>query len=572
MVWRLLFVKLQALRGSFRSGQGGRHRIPAFLVLSAFFWYQLFYWSRWLASQALLIEPVGELLIQKLISITFLVFLGLLSFSNIVTTFSTFYLADELEFLTVQPIPKDKLFTARFLEALGQSSWVLFVFGVPIFFGIGNAVHAPWFYYLSLIGILFPFVAIPTAVAAMLSLGLTNILAADRAKNAFVVLGIASFAILFIVIRAMRPEQLLNPDSFESVGEMISLLSAPTSIWLPNDWCVKIVTPLMWNDLKPNYNAMGLLFLTPLSLYIIAVWLHRPYYSRGYSKAQEGRHGMSAVTQVSDWMLKRKTTRQASLDNRLKVLSEETKVVSNLRQLIRKDRAIFVRDPSQWSQLLIVIAILVIYLVNYKYFEIAADERLFGDAGLYFFNLVACGFVVVALGGRFLFPAVSLEGRSFWLIMQAPVTLRSFLFGKLLGGILPTVIVGQLLIWASNLLVYQNMVLCLIASFIVLIISIGTGGMAVGIGAIYPQFHNANSAKIASSFGAVIYMILGMLVILVMIVFTFRLTLNLGQAADGESYKISMKYLFFGIGGVLVPLIAGYVFMLTGVSSLRKRF
>ncbi len=572
MIWRLLFVKVQALRGSFREGQGGRHRIPAFLVLSAFFWYQLFYWSRWLASQALVIEPVGELLIQKLVSITFLVFLGLLSFSNIVTTFSTFYLADELEFLRAQPIPKDKLFTARFLEALGQSSWVLFVFGIPIFFGIGNAVGAPWYYFLALFGILLPFVAIPTAVASMLSLGLTNILAADRAKNAFMFLGLASFAILFVVIRAMRPEQLLNPDSFESIGEMISLLSAPSSVWLPSDWCVKIVMPLMWGELKFNMNALGLLLLTPLALFFAAVWLHRPFYARGYSKAQEGRHGMSAVTQMGDWILKRQTSRQASLEKRLKSLAVDVKVVSNLRQLIRKDRTIFMRDPSQWSQLIIVIAILVIYLVNYKYFEIAADERLFGDAGLYYFNLVACGFVIVALGGRFLFPAVSLEGRSFWLIMQAPVTLRNFLKGKLIGGILPTVVVGQLLIWASNLLVYQNLAFCLMASLIVFIISVGTGGMAVGIGAIYPQFHNPNSAKIASSFGAVIYMILGMLVILGMIVFTFRLTLNLGNAFGGEAYSITTTHVFTGIFGVLFPLIAGAFFMYTGEKSLRKRF
>ncbi len=572
MIWKLLFVKIQALRGGFRKGQGGRHRIPAFLILSIFFWFMLFRGANWLAFQALGVQLVGALLVQKLVSITFLVFLGLLSFSNVVTTFSTFYLADELEFLRAQPIPKDQLFTARFLEALGQSSWVLFVFGLPIFFGIGMAVKSPWYYYVSLVGILIPFVAIPTAIASMLSLGLTNILAADRAKNAFMFMGIATFAVLFIVIRAMRPEQLLNPDSFESIGEIISLLSAPSSIWLPSDWCVKVVMPLMNGDLNVDLNALGMLVLTPSVLFFTALWLHRPYYARGYSKAQEGRHGMSAVTKARDWFLKRKTSRQASLEQRLHALAKDVKVVSNLKQLIRKDRTIFVRDPSQWSQLIIVIAILVIYLVNYKYFQIAADEKLFGDAGLYFFNLVACGFVIVALGGRFLFPAVSLEGRSFWLIMQAPVTLNDFLKGKLIGGILPTVVVGQLLIWASNLLVYQNMLFCILASLIIFIIAIGTGAMAVGIGAIYPQFHNANSAKIASSFGAVIYMILGMIVILVMIVLTFRFTLNLGNGFESGDYTLSLTQIIAGVIGLITPLIAGYLFLFFGEKSLRKRF
>lgn len=572
MIIRLLLIKLQALRGSFRAGQEGRHRIPVFLFLSSFFWYQLFYWSGWLARQALEIPPVGELLIQKLLSITFLVFLGLLSFSNIVTTFSTFYLADELQFLNAQPIPKDKLFASRFLEALGQSSWVLFVFGLPIFFGVGSAVQAPWYFYISVLVILVPFVAIPTAVAAIVSLGVTNVLAADRSRDAFMFVGIASFAILFVVIRAMRPEQLLNPDSFESIGEAISLLSAPSSIWLPSDWCMQIILPLLWGDTTLNLHAYGLLFITPIVLFFVATWLYRKHYIRGYSKSQEGRHGTSVVTRIRDWVMARENTHRNSLEERLNKLANETQVVSTLKQLIKKDRTIFIRDPSQWSQILIVFSILVIYLVNYKYFEIAADEKLFGEAGLFYFNLVACGFVIVALGGRFLYPSVSLEGRSFWLIMQAPVSLERFMIGKLLGGILPTLIVGQFLIWASNLLVYQNIVFCLIASVIVFVITISSGAMAVGFGAIYPQFHNPNSAKISSSFGAVIYMITGMIVILGMVVLVFRFTLNLGQGFDSGIYLITLKQTLFVFLGLLFPLFVGALTMRFGVLSLNGRF
>ena len=74
-----------------------------------------------------------------------------------------------------------------------------------------------------------------------------------------------------------------------------------------------------------------------------------------------------------------------------------------------------------WSReivLLVIFALMSIYLVNYKYFQIASEVKIFGEVGLYFFNLAACGFVVVALSGRFLYPSISLEGRSFWLLIE----------------------------------------------------------------------------------------------------------------------------------------------------------
>lgn len=571
MTPKLLGIKFNILRGSLRSTADGRYRIPAFTLLSAVFWAMLFRSSLWVVSEALLIEPVGELLVQKLLSIAFLVFLGLLVFSNVVTVFSTFYLADELEFLMSKPIPKDSLFTARFIEALTQSSWVIFIFGLPIFFAAGIGVGAGPEYYIAMVLVLVPFVAIPTALASILALGITNVLAADRTRDATLFLGVAAFAVLFVVIRSLRPEQLLNPESFDSIGEMLRLLSAPTSAWLPSDWAMNIIVPLLYRQSEIDYWSLGLLVATPTALYFIAAWLHRPFYYRGFSKAQEGRHGQSLITQVRDWMMKRSADQRRTLEERLVVLEKRAKPFSSFTQLVRKDLRIFARDASQWSQLLVVVAIMVIYLVNYKYFEIAADERLLGDVGLFFFNLLACAFIVVALSGRFLFPTVSVEGRSFWLILQAPISLERFLVGKWLGGIAPVLIVGQALIWASNLLVVQNYAYMLLGSTIILICTLGVSAMAIGIGAIYPQFHNPNAAKIASSFGAVIFMILGMFLALFVIAFTFRMTYHFGNLADGKESLLRSSHILFAFLGFVAPFLAAVISIKLGAIFLRRR-
>jgi hypothetical protein len=96
--------------------------------------------------------------------------------------------------------------------------------------------------------------------------------------------------------------------------------------------------------------------------------------------------------------------------------------------------------------------------------------------------------------------------------------------------------------------------------------------MAVGLGAVYPQFHNPNAAKIASSFGAVIYMILGMFVVLTVLVFSFRFTMYLGHGYDeGFDSGVSLPYLLAFVASFFVPFLAGLGSIKLGARSLRKR-
>ncbi|MEM1350653.1 MAG: hypothetical protein AAGI01_18975, partial [Myxococcota bacterium] len=469
------------------------------------------------------LEPIGGLLLQKIVGIAFLLFLGVLTFSNIVTAFSTFYLSEDLAFLMAQPIPADTLFGARYIEALAQSSWVIVLFGMPAFTALGVGLQASWAYYVMLPLVFVPFVATPTALATIFALAITNLLVASRMRDALMFLGMLGFALLFLVIRLMQPEKLLHPGSFDSLGQMIDLLSAPEHSFLPSDWAVAALSPLMFGDGQIDLWAMGLLYLTPAALFFVSAWLHRRWYARGFSRAQEGRHGDSLLAVLRDVLLRRQRERQGSFEEHLTEMSGQSGNFRSLDALLVKDWRIFTRDASQWSNLLVIVAVLTLYLVNYKYFDIFSDQKLYGEVGLYFFNLAVCGFMVVAMGGRFLFPAVSMEGRSFWLLVQAPVSLERVLVGKWLGAILPVAVVGQGVIWASNLLVAQNWFHMLVASILVLFLTFCIAAIAVGMGAIYPQFYNPNAASIASSFGALIYMIGSIIMVLISLACTFRL-------------------------------------------------
>ena len=568
MIYDLLTIKLRALRGSMRSKQG-RMRIPVFAAMSLVFAVMLYGSGEYVVSNALEIDLVGELLVHRLLSITVLVFFALLLFSNVVTAFSTFYLADDLEFLMGQPIPTDQLFASRFVESMVQSSWILALFGLPLFMAIAVQLDAPLYFYPLLIAVLLPFVAIPTALATIFALLVTNIIAANRTRDAALFFGLVAFTSLFVVIRSFEPERLLNPESFDSIGELMQLLTMPTTSYLPYDWVINILTPVLFRLEAPVMWSALLLYSSAIALYFIATWLHRPLYFRGYSNAQEGLHGGGLLVVFRNWMLEKTRASGATLATLVDGLRAKDGRASALRQLVKKDQAVFTRDASQWSQLLIVAAIIVIYLVNFKYFEIAADETLIGDVGLAFFNLAACAFVVVALCGRFLFPAVSIEGRSFWLILQAPISLERFLVGKWMGSILPVVIMGQFLILSSNLLVGINPVMTFLAATQTLIISLVASAMAVGMGAMYPQFHNPNAAKIASSFGAVIFMIVTILLTLVLIALWFRASITITGMASSPPTILTW---LAAAAGVLLSAAAIVFIIKLGALLLRRQF
>src|SRR5262249_48650334 len=81
--------------------------------------------------------------------------------------------------------------------------------------------------------------------------------------------------------------------------------------------------------------------------------------------------------------------------------------------MIIKEAKLFSRDATQWSQLLLLAALVVVYMINIKNLAIQLPMVRWVVS---FINLGLAGFVLAALSVRFLFPSVSMEGRAFWIV------------------------------------------------------------------------------------------------------------------------------------------------------------
>src|SRR3954451_23406238 len=99
--------------------------------------------SFWLTAQLAGYEDLGDYLLRLGLSWLFLTFLSFLAFSGVVTALSTFFLSEDLRLLLAAPVATRRLFHARFMRTVGQSSWMVVVFLMPVLLGVGVARCAP---------------------------------------------------------------------------------------------------------------------------------------------------------------------------------------------------------------------------------------------------------------------------------------------------------------------------------------------------------------------------------------------------------------------------------------------
>jgi ABC-2 type transport system permease protein len=500
----LLRPKLFAARPG-RTGAEGRRplRVLVFGGMGVAFAAGLFLLSHWFLGQVLGVDIIGEIIAKKLLSIMFMTFFFILVFSNMVTALSTFYLADDLQLVLSMPVRFESFFWARYLEMAFHSSWTVVLFSLPVLAAFGVVFHAGPAYYVLAAAVMFLFVFVPAAIGASVTTVLVNVFPAHRLREVLLVLGIVAFVGLYLLVRLMEPERFLNPEGFGTMIEFVARFNAPEFVLLPSYWAAETLFPALKRiDLQPRFLLS--LVTTAAGVSFAASWFVHTVYVRGVSKAHEGR--------------KAGLSRSALLDQLVGLAAFPFSPLS--RSLFVKDFKVFLRQPSQWTQLLLLLALVFVYIYNFKHFRNIAATGLLSQWGLYFINIGLSGFVVASVGIRFVFPAVSLEGRSFYIVKSAPVTMRRFLAAKFAVYLAPLLLLGVAMTAASNMVIGTSAEYFALSTVITALAAVAVTGLGIGAGAVFPKFSAENPAIIASSYGGVIYMIVSMSAVAALVILT----------------------------------------------------
>jgi ABC-2 type transport system permease protein len=543
-----------------RGDRRERLRAAVFLSLGVLFWTFTF-WGFWRVLVYFRgIESFGDVLAAKLLSMILLTFFALLVFSNVVTALSTYFLSDDLELVLTTPVSLTDVYRAKFLETGVSSSWMVLMFGAPVFLVYGLVFDASVEYYLVLLVALPPFLAIPASMGIALIMILTNVFPARRARDVLVLLALLFAAGIYLLIRFLQPERLMNPEAFSGVLSYFVALTAPSHPLLPSHWMTQAVSPLLFQIRTDTLFFLGMLWSTAGAFVVLGGWVAAAIYGQGWSRSQEGkRAAISRSAFVSELV-------------RIAIGAFPPPV----RPLMKKDALTFLRDPTQWSQLLLLGALVVVYLYNFSALPLdrAPMESWYLQNILAFLNLGLAGFVVAAVAVRFVFPAVSMEGKAFWIIRSSPMTLKAFLWGKFWSSLIPLLVLSEFLVVASNWLLGVSPPMMVLSVATIFLATFGITGLGVGLGAIYPRFNVENVAHIASGFGGMLYMILAMGFVGA-IVFLEALPVYLAVRARFLRAPLDgWQYLSMGICFALIVALIGAAFWLPmkrGLAALEGR-
>lgn len=492
--WLLLIPRFLALRnGLRRRDRSGRTRALVLAILVALFWCGAFWFFHRTLDYFRTIPDLGPVLSQKLLGTVFLTFFAVLLFSNVITGLSTFFLSRDLLLLIPAPVPPARLFAAKFIETLVDSSWMVLLFSGPAFLAYGVVHSGGLAYYLMTLLTFIPFLIIPAALGVIATMILAYALPAQRGKDMLLVFSTLFLSLLYLFFRLLQPEKLVNPEAFSDFLAFLSAMQAPSSPFLPSTWAAEVL--LSFLGLKDGDALFHYLLLLSTALFLLVAGssLATSLYPLGWSKAQEGqrRRGLRLWWDTV-------------------IQSMAVLFPSHLRVIVVKDLKTFFRDTGQWSQLFMLLALIVVYVYNFSVLPIGggAVGTFYLQNVVAFFNLALAGFVIAAIAVRFVFPALSLEGKTFWVLKSAPVPLRRLWWSKFWVGLLPLLVLGELLVCITNhfLNVSTFMLVLSAVTLFFLTFSIVALGMAVGVA--YPNFTAEHSAKIAAGFGGVLYMVL----------------------------------------------------------------
>ncbi|PNY83100.1 putative ABC transporter permease subunit [Deinococcus koreensis] len=483
----LLKLKLTALRHTLE----GASR-PGLLFLAALgvllVWAEVY--GVWRALTFLsTFGDIGTNVFSRVLEIGLITLSSGVTFSATTTAISTLYLSDDLNFLLTQPLPTRRVFGLKVAETFLNTALVPVALTLPLMITVGVFFHAPaWAYAVMLLAALLTFAA-PVGLGALLAVGLMRVAPVGRVREVSTALGVLISAGLVYAIRALRPEVLVqkmqDPAKFE---ELLKNFAGPGSPLLPPSWAAQGI----WQAAHGHLAAplLPLLVLTVVLL-LAATALATRAYQEGWARALDS----------STPRLDPTPRRAAPLERLLSRLGSGGSLAS-------KDLRVTLRDPTQWSQLLVVVALAGVYLVSVKAVPIPVAQFR-GILG--YIQLAFQGFIISGVAVRLAFPAVSTEAKSYWLLRTAPIAPRQIVLSKFLGVLPVTLILGLVMGLASARAMNLGPTLLLLSALVSMSNAFVITALGVGLGAAAPKFDADNPAEIGVSAGGLAFMGLSLL-------------------------------------------------------------
>ncbi len=557
-------------------------RLRTLLVigLSLFFWFGLFLlFYAGFQFITINIASAGSPYHAQTVRFVFHLFFAslnvMLVFSSGIILYTGLYKSPETVHLLTLPTRPDRVVLYKFQEAVFFSSWGFFLLASPIMIAYGIVAEAPTYYYLLLLPLIISFVYIPSGVGALCCLFIIHKLPElRRIIVACVALAIIAMTVPPIWRTVNSPQsKLFGTEWFQDTLHRFRFTEQE---WLPSTWltnglleaarppAVISVDRISELPVVQSVLYLALLVSNALFFHVLTVWAAKHWYRISYANL--------AVRPAV-----RRQVGGAISDRFFSFLLSPFPLP--LQLLLIKDWRLLRRDPVQWSQFLIFFGLLGLYFLNVDRFNNPHSDIGYATwiNMVSFLNLAVVGLILSTFTTRFIYPMISLEGQCFWIVGLLPIERDTILWSKFWFASIGSWIPCSLLVLLSDLMLHVPMLVVVVHQLTCVLLCLGLSSIAVGFGAMMPNFHETSPSKIAAGFGGTLNLVLSALYIMVIVVLTalpchfYLLTGNqpfFTPFGNPENLKV---WLIVGTGAaIVVGAIATIVPLRRGLRAFRE--
>ncbi len=498
-------VALRARLAQLRNGVDQQLReapVRAFTVLLVLFviWGALYQLLTIVLHQINRWELIAVVANQQIFVHFFLVLAVMLAFSNAILSFGALYGRHEAAYLLAMPIPARQAVCLKWLEGTLLSSWSFLLLGVPLMLAVSRNTNVEWYYYPLFVAHFLGFIIIPSTFGLLVAWAVAMWAPRRPLALAFWGGGLVVAAAALWGWSLMRDAEV----SEQWLRTFYGQLSVAKQPLLPSTWSAKGIVAAMQQRAGESLVYLGVVWANGLFFAWLVVNILGRNWGQAYSRAQQGR----ARTMVRNgWFT-------ATLCNVLFFY-----LPRRLRMIMLKDLRGFARDAPQWSQMVIMMGLLVIYAVKLQTVNLHWLPVGVGGTGVRavvaYLNLVTVSLILATFTSRFVFPLLSLESQQLWLLGMLPTRRVSILLVKFVFALTVTGFSALLVIGLATHALTLPAEWARLQLAVCLGICIGLSGLAVGLGARFPVLGQRNPAKIAAGFGGTFNLIASMLFVAV---------------------------------------------------------
>lgn len=489
-------------------------------------------------------------LVPRLFTLFFMGLGFMLMLSGAVTGYANFFQTPEIRRLLTWPVPVRDLFYYSLVKSTLMSSWAFFFIILPFIGAFG--VYREWGLLMLAWALVFsvPFVMLCSGLGVMLMLLVVRWIPRGRLLG---LLGLLTLSLAaYYAAEYVRDLQANQNEDIMVLVNFVPGLQLASFPLMPNSWMAQGILSFASEDWGRGGMYLLLLMSSVAVLFLFIARLGSLIYPPTLQRQLVGSNVLA---------------RQASLPSRF--LQSVSPGHSAFRAYGIKDSLIFLRDPSQWTQFLIFFGLLALYFLNLGSLGYNDLDPVWSNL-IAFLNMFSLSAVMSSLSARFVFPQMSLESRTLWMVGLAPTSLGRLMINKFLLSAIALCLVGTGLAAVSNSMLDIEASSRILSRVLMPSVAFALAGMSTGLGSMFMELGPKTPAQILSGYGGTLNLILTLITVILLVLIPGMIShMMMSNATFGISN--ARITLLTSLYIVLVSALAGGIPLRLGYKTLCSR-